>query len=123
MSGNTKFLGFTNDGKILLERWGGKEAVEVSKESLKVLRAACFEALPKKPEQKKDSDVGFSVNYNERVGLITMNMSPAAARELACFLTLAVSGKGALSEAWVRPIMDAVDAHEKYVSPDEPGVP
>ena len=82
MAGNTKFMGFGNQGMVTLARWGGEALVEVSSESLDALRKACYEGLPKKPPVQV-TVANTKVEYDERQGRVEVRMLPERALELA----------------------------------------
>jgi hypothetical protein len=82
MAGNTKFIGFSPDGMVQLERWGGKAMIEISKESLNALRAACYNGLPKNPPAQLHS-TGTHVEYDEERGRVEILLDPEKALQLA----------------------------------------
>jgi len=125
MAGNTKFMGFTPDGKVQLERWGGKSTVAVSPESLSALRVACYSELPKGPQQRRRDDLDdFHVGYDEQVGRVRVDMDPATAAYLADRLEFFRDDEVVEKIApWANDLRVAVQAHHDYHNTDgEPGI-
>ncbi len=53
MAGNTRFMGFGNEDRIQLARWGSKVMVKLPPEATVALRKAVYEELPKAPKVAK----------------------------------------------------------------------
>lgn len=133
MAGNTRLVGFgpskaEKSGVIYLERWGGKATTLISEESLTNLRQACYEVLPKQPQQGKRDDLpDFNVHYDESVGRVVVDMDPETTQYLAQVLGGDVEEglliKGDEVRAWVHSLKEAVQAHQDYHDvKGEPGV-
>jgi len=125
MAGNTKFMGFTPDGKVQLERWKGKAIVDVSPESLSALRTACYQELPKQPDQRRRDDLDeFNAHYDDNVGRVVVDMDPEAAKYLASQLAFFRDSEVVERvEPWVHSLNEAVQAHHDYHNKEgEPGV-
>ncbi len=119
MAGNTKLIGFTPSGDVQLERWGEVATVVVSQDSLRSLREACFDDLPKRPPRREEHLSGVAVSYSKQLGIINMEMAPDQATELM----------GILTTCEVKPFPTVVARLEKcvkehldYTDIGEPGV-
>ena len=120
MAGNTKLTGFGADGMVVLERWGGEAHVEVSKDSLKALRQACHQGLPKKPPPHLARSL--DANYNYQTGDVNIRLHASQASEL--ILELNEAGLSSSVAAELVPLLEhSVEAHTTYMNAeDEPGV-
>ena len=133
MAGNTKLVGFGprvegKPGIIHLARWNGEATVPISEESLENIRSACYNDLPKQPQQGKRDDLSnFRVHYDESVGRVHVDTSPQIAETLAllfedCIKNDVPLNHGMLRE-WVHSLKDAAQAHESYHNlQGEPGI-
>lgn len=123
MAGNTKLMGFTPEGKVQLERWGGTATVMVSPESVAALRNACYSELPKKPGGKSDLDV-CHVSYDEHVGRVHVELDIDSAALLAdCLESSSGFEKYEELESWSGRLKKAIQAHYDYHNREgEPGV-
>ena len=122
MAGNTKLLGFSPDGKVQLERWGGKASVSISADSLDALRRVCSTELPMVSDMThRLSDV--TVGYSGQFGRVSIEMTPALARELASSLGDDDHGLSEDLREMVPLLYKAAKDHEEYISAhDEPGL-
>lgn len=123
MAGNTKLKGFTPEGKVQLERWGSKTLVVVSGGSLEALRKACYEDLPKKPDQGNDACIDH-IYYDEHLGSVRMVLGIESASYLAdCLESVAPFEGYENMGGWSTRLRKAVQDHYDYHNRDgEPGV-
>jgi hypothetical protein len=119
MAGNTKLIGFGPGSTIELQRWGEKVQVKLELESIKALRAACYDQLPKKPPERLGSMEDFDVFYDESVGRVTLSLSPDMAKKISDVM----APLDILMSAVAKELAVAHQAHLDYINVDEPGVP
>ena len=129
MARNTKFLGFSGDNNITLERWGGKATIALSKESIGALRAACYSELPKEPQRRRIGlDNSYpSTHYNDELDHIAVAMPPKYVEELLSILEpLAreeLARGGNKLGFWLSDLSEALDLRKEYLNTeDEPGL-
>lgn len=127
MAGNTKFVGFLNDNRVQLERWGVRAIVPLDPGAIESLRAACFNELPQRPSQQGAEHLAdFRADYDSSVGRVRVNLSVDAAGYLSDLLDVLVKGDvQAMSKVrpWAELLHAAVQAHKDFHTyEDEPGV-
>lgn len=127
MSGNTKLVGFLNDNRVQLERWGVRAVVQLDPQSVDLLRAACFNDLPGHPIQKRTENLAaFRSVYDAATGRIHIYLSVNVAKCLGDLLVnLAKEGTHTSPEisVWAENLLKAVQDYKDTLSrKDEPGV-
>ena len=124
MAGNTKLVGFSPKGEIVLERWGVKTKLQVSPESMGSIRHACIHKLPAECPQAEWDLGDVTVNYREDFGRIVIEMSPETADDFSEFLysyRQQAGLKGGLFH--LTEALDKARAeHEAYTDEKEPWV-
>jgi len=126
MAGNTKLVGFLDNHRIQLERWGVKVAVSLDTGSAEAIRTACFYELPKKPNQRPSTHLeSFVCAYDQDRGRVGLNLDPETASYLADLLEVLVKNDvNAMDKVrpWIEKLRGSVQAHTDYHSgKDEPG--
>jgi hypothetical protein len=136
MKGNTKLLGFgleprkdnpeIKDPIIMLGRWGVKTSVVLSREAIDAIRKACAEVLPIRPAVPPPSS-NYRVEYDERMGHVSVKLAPLVAKQLAEMLRLGSKDvkleNAELAEGCAGALEEAYEAHVAYTSTEgEPGV-
>jgi len=126
MAGNTKLMGFSSiiENSVQLERWGEKADVPISVSSLRALRHACFNDLPKKPPESSNWP-DFKTRYGEDVGRVTISMNIETTEILIAALGGVITEH---SEELMRELREELKLrhieHMNYISTyGEPGVP
>ena len=127
MAGNTKLMGFSPDGVVQLQRWGGTVTTKMSPSSVGKLEQACRD-LPTKPKQV--SPLPAQVTYSEEFGYFEAQFGREEAEKLAKLLRFAIHkgqilGKSYVSAGirWVDELVEAMEDMDVYLNTqDEPGV-
>lgn len=124
MAGNTKLIGFTPGGDIVLERWGERARATVGPEGLEAIRHACIHVLPAECPQAEWDLGDVTVNYREDFGRIVIEMSPETADDFSEFLYSYRQQAGL--EGGLFHLTEALDKaraeHEAYTDEKEPWV-
>lgn len=123
MAGNTKFIGFERGNNVVLERWGGKEVVDLgSPQAVEALREACYKKLPKDPRPHRSSMVTF--RFNEGDPRIEGSMNADDAKKLRAILeAIPPDSRGDTVKWWLDELETAIAAFEGYFDKfNEPGV-
>jgi hypothetical protein len=125
MAGNTKLVGFLNDNRVQLERWGVRTIVPLDGSSVESLRAACINDLPRRPVQPSAENNDFRAAYDSALGRISIVLSVDAAAYLSDLLDVLVKDNvQAMTKVrpWVEALHAAVQAHKDFHTyEDEPG--
>lgn len=122
MAGNTKLIGFSNDGELVLERWGKRAKVSVSEPSLTAVRHACSNALPSKPNVPFRT-CSSAVGYDSTYGRVSVELSPEFAKKLCDYIDKGPGWKEELKlDDMAEGIKEALEEHRNYTNTDEPGV-
>jgi hypothetical protein len=126
MAGSTKLMGFSPrpvgvGGVLNLERWGEKETVEISADSLGRIRDACQRLPARPPQESKNGSGSFNVQCDE--GRIRVDMAPANAEALASVLAESADPSNAEHEtwAWIHSLRAAIQDYRDSIE-REPGV-
>jgi hypothetical protein len=120
MAGNTKFMGFERDSKIVLERWGGKTVVDLkTQEAVEALRKACYEDLPKQPPRKTYT----SINFTERGSVDAVFDLPGAQKLRSVLADLPPASKDGTVTGWLAELDVAIEQAKAFFdTKGEPGV-
>ena len=124
MAGNTKFLGFGAGNQITLERWLQKVTVDLPGSAIEVLREACYDKLPKQPNEQNPRR---GVAYDEQRGTVSLECSPEEAEILSKYLKNSENPWSQPEDPqilqWSQGLDLAVEDHRRYIDPTgEPGV-
>lgn len=117
MAGNTRFMGFGNDGTLNFKRWGGHAQVRVDSDTREKLMTMCRRQLPARPPDVQKSVT--QATFDGSVGAVNLRLDIEDANALLGMLSASRWEQANRLAAMLRV---AVEDRRQYFDLDEPGV-